>query len=113
MDIFTLDVFTPDIEFLPSDREHQLTERSVSRRWEKITVYAAAVAVTGVLAFCKPPVDLTEVELHAAVVRSARPAPSHVPIRPEHLKVIEDYRARHVEMPLTDADRRIRPDYGI
>lgn len=105
--------FTPDIEFSPAGQGHQPDERSVAQNWARISATVAAVAVSGVLVFCQPPADLTKAELGAAVVRETRPVPRHVPISPAHLKVIEDYRARHVEMPLTDVDRRIRPYYGI
>lgn len=113
--IFAPDVFTTDVKFLPSDREFKLAERSVRSQWERIAATAAAVAVSGVLAFYQPPADLTKAELTSAVspARAARPVPRHAPIPPGYLKVIEDYRARHVEMPPTDADRRIRPYYGI
>lgn len=104
--------FTPDVEFSFGDQELHPVERSVGR-WATITATAAAVAVSGVLAFYHPPADLTATDLAPAVVRAARLAPKHVPIGDVHLKAAEDYRARHVEVPSTDADRRIRPYYGI
>ncbi len=105
--------FTPDVEFSPTGQGHRLDERSVTQKWATIGATVAAVAVSGVLIFCQPPADLTEAELNAAVVREARPVPRRVPISPAHLKVVEEYRARHAEIPPTDADRRIRPYYGI
>lgn len=105
--------FAPDVEFSPG-QGHRPDEWSATQKWMKISATVVASAtVSVVLAFCQPPADLTEAELNAAVVREARPVPRRVPISPDHLKVIEDYRARHVEMPPTEADRRIRPYYGI
>ena len=104
--------FTPDVEFSLVGQEHRPEEQSVGR-WARISAAAAAVAVSGVLAFYHPPTDLTVIDLYPAVIREARPAPKHVPISDVHLKAAEDYRARHVEMPPTDADRKIRPYYGI
>lgn len=103
--------FTPEVEFSPVGQEHRPAERSVDR-WARISATAAAVAVSGVLAFYHPPTDLSVTDLNP-VVREARPAPKHVAIGDVHLKAAEDYRARHAEMPPTDAERRIRPYYGI
>lgn len=106
--------FTPDVEFVPTDQGHRQDERSVNQGWTRVSATVlAAVAVSGVLTFCSPPADLTSAELNVASVREARPAPRPVPISPEHLKMIENYRARHVAIPRTDADRRIHPDYDI
>ena len=104
--------FTPDVEFSPAGQERRPDEQSVGR-WARISATTAAVAVSGVLAFYHPPTDLTVIDLNPAIIHEARPTPKHVPISDVHLKAAEDYRARHVEMPPTDADRRIRPDYGI
>lgn len=104
--------FTPDVEFSSVDQEHSPVERSVGQ-WARITATAAAVAVSGVLAFYHPPADLTVTDLAPAAIREARAAPKHVPIGDVHLKAAGEYRARHVEVPPTDADRKIRPYYGI
>ncbi|MCY4660752.1 MAG: hypothetical protein OXF93_13205 [Acidobacteria bacterium] len=104
--------FTPDVEFSSVGQEHRPVERSVDR-WARITAAAATVAVSGVLAFCYSPADLTVANLAPAAIRETRLAPKHVPIGEAHLKAAKDYRARHVEVPSTDADRRIRPYYGI
>ena len=104
--------FTPDVEFSSVGQEHRPAERSVDR-WARITATAAAVAVSGVLAFYHPPADATVTDLAPAGIREARRAPKHVPIGDVHLKAAEDYRARHLEAPPTDAERRIRPYYGI
>ena len=104
--------FTPDVEFSSVGQEHRPVERSVDR-WARITATAAAVAVSGVLSFYHAPADLTVTDLAPAAIREVRPAPKHVPIGDVHRKAAEDYRARHVEVPSTDADRRIRPYYGI
>ena len=104
--------FTPDVEFSSVDQEHHPVERSVGR-WARITATAAAVAVSGVLAFYYPPADLTVIDLAPATIGAARPVPKHAPIGDVHLKAAEDYRARHVKVPPTDADRRIRPYYGV
>ena len=106
--------FTPDVEFSldGQNRRRRPSERSAGR-WVGISAAAAVVAVSGVLAFYHPPTDLTAVDLNPTIIREVRPTPKHVPIRDVHLKAAEDYRARHVEMTPTDADRKIRPDYGI
>ena len=108
--------FTSDVEFSLDDQNcrRRPTERSAGR-WVGISAAAAAavVAVSGVLMFHHPPTDLTALDLNPAIIRDVRATPKHVPISDVHLNAAEEYRARHVELSPTDADRRIRPDYGI
>ena len=48
-----------------------------------------------------------------ADARETRPTPRYVPMTKAHRRAAERFRATHVDVPPTDADRRIRPDYDI
>ena len=91
----------------------QRSERA-PRRWLETGIAAAAVAVSGLLTLYHPPANLSELEVDpVAIYGLANRTPKHVPISVEDRMAAARLRASFVEVPPSDADREISPDYGL
>ena len=109
------DFFASDVDFSTSV-PHPLVERSerAPRRWLQTGITAAAVAVSGLLTFHYPPAHVSRLDFDpAAVHRVANRTPKHVPISAADRQAAERLLASFVEVPPSDADREISPDYGL
>lgn len=108
--------FTSDIEFSAS-APFQLPQQSERgpRRWLQTSIAAAAaVAVSGLLTFHHPPASVSELDLDPIAVHgAANRTPKYVPISAADRQAALRLRASFVEVPPSDADREISPDYGL
>ena len=107
--------FASDVDFSTSEPASldQVSDRA-SRRWLETGIAAAAVAVSGLLTLYHPPAHFSELEIDpAAVYGTAAGTPKHVPISAADRLAAARLQASFVEVPPSDADREISPDYDL
>lgn len=107
--------FASDVDFSSSPSfPLEVHKERVPGRWIGASLAAAAVAVSGLLTLYNPPAALSDLHVDPSAVHGrTNRTPKHVSINTAHRQAAARVAASFVEVPPSEADQEVSPDYDL